>query len=229
MITKFVFIFQSLPGSPGKLFAISLRKVVPVTHEHNITCSKTHLDDTTHKQTIILRQLYAGNEVGSWPMEDLLLTFTLYKVGITHLFTKQELGKPIHMYNIIAIFNFHSLDVVRAYKNLLQEKEALEASVTVLTTSSNQTTKNSSKKEAADGKAQSETVEDVKKSGSAGKGEVVTSPVQEESIHTGEVLDHPLAVREDYVEHGKQLHQDEVYFFVVISTQLYKCYNTGQK
>ena len=86
MITKFVFIFQSLPGSSGKLFAISVRKVVPVMHEHNIICSKTHLDDTTHKQTItgIFRQLYVGNEVGSRPMEDLLLTFTPYKVGITH-------------------------------------------------------------------------------------------------------------------------------------------------
>ena len=117
------------------------------------------------------------------------------------------------MYNIVTIFRFYSSDVVRAYKNLLQEKEALEASVTVLTTSSNQTTKNSSKKEAADGKAQSESVEDEKKSDSAGKGEVVTSPVQEESIHTGEVLDHPLAVKEDDLEHEKQLHQDEVWFF----------------
>ena len=119
------------------------------------------------------------------------------------------------MYNIIAMFNFYSLDVVRAYKNLLQEKDSVEANVTVLTTSSNQTSKNSSKKEAADGKAQSETVEDEKKSDSAGKGEVVTSPVQEESIYTGEVLDHPLAVREDYVEHGKQLHEDEVWFFLL--------------
>lgn len=100
-------------------------------------------------------------------------------------------------------------DVVRAYKNLLQEKEALEASVNVLTTSSNQTTKNSSKKEAADGKAQNESVEDEKNSDNAGKGEVVTSPLQEEGVHTGEGLDHPLAVKEDDVEHGKQLDQDE--------------------
>ena len=118
-------------------------------------------------------------------------------------------------------FNFYSLDVVRAYKNLLQEREALEASVNVLTTSSNQTTKNSSKKEAADGKAQNESVEDEKNSDNAGKGEVVTSLLQEEGVHTGEVLDHPLAVKEDDVEHGKQLDQDEVWFFVFMAPQLY--------
>ena len=118
-------------------------------------------------------------------------------------------------------FNFYSLDVVRAYKNLLQEKEALEASVNVLTTSSNQTTKNSSKKETADGKVQNESVEDERSSDSAGKGEVATSPVQEECGHTGEVLDHPLAVKEDDLEHGKQLHQDEVLFYVLMMAQLY--------
>ena len=103
----------------------------------------------------------------------------------------------------------------------MQEKEALEASVNVLTTSNNQTTKNSHKKEAADGNDQNESVEDEKNSDSAGKGEVATSPLQEEVAHTEGVLDHPLVVKEDDVEHGKQLRQDEVWFWVVMTTQPY--------
>ena len=122
-------------------------------------------------------------------------------------------------------FNFYSLDVVRAYKNLLQEKEALEASVNVLTTSSNQSTKNSSKKESADGKAQNESVEDEKNSDGTGKDEVATSPLQEEGVHTGQVLDHPLAVKEDDVEPGKQLHQDEVCLFLVFTSHVMKTKN----
>ena len=43
----------------------SLEKVVPITHEQNIICSKTRLDGTTHEQTIICRQLFAGHVVGS--------------------------------------------------------------------------------------------------------------------------------------------------------------------
>lgn len=118
-------------------------------------------------------------------------------------------------------FNFYSLDVVRAYKNLLQEKEALEASINVLTTSNNQTTKSSHKKEAADGKDQNESVEDEKISDSAGKSEDSSSSLQEEAVHMEGVLDHPLAVKEDDMEHGKQLHQDEVWFYVLMTTQLY--------
>ena len=118
-------------------------------------------------------------------------------------------------------FNFCFLDVVSAYKNLLQEKEALEASVNVLTTSHNQTTKSTHKKEAADSKDQNESVEDEKNSDRTGKSEVATSPLQEEGAHMQGVLDHPLAVKEDDVEHAKQLHQDEVWFYVLMSTQLY--------
>jgi len=103
----------------------------------------------------------------------------------------------------------------------LQEKEALEASVNVLTTSHNQAPKSSHKKEAAEGKDQNESVEDEKNSDSTGKKEVATSPLQEESEHMERVLDHPLAGKEDHVEHGKQLYQDEVWFYVLISTQLY--------
>ena len=43
--------------------------MVPITHEQNIICSKTRLDGTTHEQTIIRRQLFAGHVVGSRPME----------------------------------------------------------------------------------------------------------------------------------------------------------------
>ena len=47
----------------------SLEKVVPITHEQNIICSKTRLDGTTHEQTIIRRQLFAGHVVDSRPKE----------------------------------------------------------------------------------------------------------------------------------------------------------------
>ena len=71
--------------------------------------------------------------------------------------------------------------VVRAYKNLLQEKEASEASVNVLTTTSNQlhVTK-SYQKEAAEceTKDQNEKLESEKNSTS--KAEVAKSPVNEE-------------------------------------------------
>ena len=43
--------------------------MVPIAHEQNIICSKTRLDGTTHEQTIICRQLFAGHVVGSGPME----------------------------------------------------------------------------------------------------------------------------------------------------------------
>ena len=43
--------------------------MVPITHEQNIICTKTRLDVTTHEQTIIGRQLFAGHVVGSRPME----------------------------------------------------------------------------------------------------------------------------------------------------------------
>ena len=43
--------------------------VVPIAHEQNIICSKTRLDGTTHEQTIICRQLFAGHVVASRPTE----------------------------------------------------------------------------------------------------------------------------------------------------------------
>lgn len=84
-----------------------------------------------------------------------------------------------------------------------------------MTTSNNQTTKSSHKKETADSKDQNESVEDEKNSDSAGKGEDARSPLKEEGVQKEGVLDHPLVVKEDDVEHEKQLHQDEVCFYVL--------------
>ena len=39
--------------------------MVSFTHEQNIICSQTKLDDIVHEQTIICRQLFAGHVVGS--------------------------------------------------------------------------------------------------------------------------------------------------------------------
>lgn len=108
-------------------------------------------------------------------------------------------------------FLYFLLDVVRAYKNLLQEKEALEASVNVLTTNSSQSTKTTHKKEATDGKDQKEGVENEKNSNSASKlGEGAASPLQEEGPQNEGVLDHPLAIKEDEGEHGEQLNEAKV-------------------
>ena len=43
--------------------------MVPIAHEQNIICSKTRLDGTTHEQTIICRQLFAGHVMDSRPIE----------------------------------------------------------------------------------------------------------------------------------------------------------------
>ena len=45
------------------------KRVVSFTHEQNIICSQTQLDDIAHEQTIILRQLFAGHVVGFRPMK----------------------------------------------------------------------------------------------------------------------------------------------------------------
>ena len=36
------------------------KSLASITHEHNVTCSKTQLDSIRHEQTIICRQLFAG-------------------------------------------------------------------------------------------------------------------------------------------------------------------------
>ena len=106
-------------------------------------------------------------------------------------------------------FMYLSTDVVRAYKNLLQEKEALEASVNVLTTNSNQTAKNP-KKEAADHdtKDHSETQGDEKTS--ASKPEDAKSPLHEDSKEKDQIMDHPLAVKDDEVEDANQFQSNKV-------------------
>ena len=43
--------------------------MVSFTHEQNIICSQTQLDDIAHEQTIICRQLFAGHLVGFRPMK----------------------------------------------------------------------------------------------------------------------------------------------------------------
>ena len=45
------------------------KSVVSFTHEQNIICSQTKLDDIAHEQTIICRQLFAGHVLGSRPMK----------------------------------------------------------------------------------------------------------------------------------------------------------------
>ena len=59
--------FLTTQGTDLPVF--SLESVVPITHERNIICSKTRLNGTSHEQTIIWRQLFAGHEMDSRPME----------------------------------------------------------------------------------------------------------------------------------------------------------------
>jgi len=61
--------FKLLSDSLGKICHFSPESVVKITHEQNIICRKTRLDGTTHERIIICRQLFAGHEVGSRPME----------------------------------------------------------------------------------------------------------------------------------------------------------------
>lgn len=91
-------------------------------------------------------------------------------------------------------------DVVHAYKNLLREKDALEASVNVLTTSSNHVPK-SLQKEAAESEADNHTGGNGRnESKKTNKEEGAKNPLKGESVEGKEVLDHPLAVKENEVE-----------------------------
>ena len=45
------------------------KSTVSFTHMQNIICSQTQLDGIAHEQTIICRQLFAGQVVGSRPMK----------------------------------------------------------------------------------------------------------------------------------------------------------------
>ena len=44
------------------------KSVISFSHEQNIICSQTQLDDIEHEQTIICRQLFAGHVVSFRPM-----------------------------------------------------------------------------------------------------------------------------------------------------------------
>ncbi|CAH3177527.1 unnamed protein product [Porites evermanni] len=91
-------------------------------------------------------------------------------------------------------------DVVHAYKNLLREKDALEASVNVLTTSTNHAPK-SLQKEVAESEADPHTEGNGRnESKKTNKEEGAKNPLKGESVEGKEVLDHPLAVKENEVE-----------------------------
>ena len=55
---------QSDPSFLSRSDCKKEKSVVSFTHEQNIICSQTQLDDIAHKQTIISRQLFAGHVVG---------------------------------------------------------------------------------------------------------------------------------------------------------------------
>ena len=59
-VTEFVFLHNSDRKKE--------KSVVSFTHEQNISCSQTHLDDIAQEQTIICRQLFADHVVGSQPI-----------------------------------------------------------------------------------------------------------------------------------------------------------------
>lgn len=100
-------------------------------------------------------------------------------------------------------------DVVRAYKNLLQEKEALEATVKVLTSGNTQPTKSSQRNEPTHSRDQKEVVKDEISSDKTSKSGGLASPLEEDGFKKGEVLDHPLAVKDDEGNDESQLPSDK--------------------
>lgn len=100
-------------------------------------------------------------------------------------------------------------DVVRAYKNLLQEKEALEATVKVLTSGNTQPTKSSQRNEPSHSRDQKEVVKDEISSDKTSKSGGLASPLEEDGFKKGEVLDHPLAVKDDEGNDESQLPSDK--------------------
>ena len=83
---------------------------------------------------------------------------------------------------------------------MLREKDALEASVNVLTTSSNHAPK-SLQKEAAESEADNHTGGNGRnESKKTNKEEGAKNPLKGESVEGKEVLDHLLAVKENEVE-----------------------------
>ena len=73
-ITEFVFLRNIFGKRSDLLFSLERdrnneKSLVSFTHEQNIICSQTKLDDIAHVQTVICRQLFAGHVVGSRPMK----------------------------------------------------------------------------------------------------------------------------------------------------------------
>lgn len=99
-------------------------------------------------------------------------------------------------------------DVVHAYRNLLQEKEALEASITVLT--ANNQSANSQKKDTAEHPEAKDQIEKLENDeNSSFKAEGATSPIHEQVKEKVEVVDHPLALKEDEAEGAIQSQPDK--------------------
>ena len=71
--------------------------MVSFTHEQNIICSKTKVDDIEHEKTIICRKLFAGHVVGSQPMKRKKTSFATidncigWTPGVLTIFTNQIL------------------------------------------------------------------------------------------------------------------------------------------
>ena len=86
----------------------SLEKVVPVTHEQNIICSKTCLDGTTHEQTIVRRQLFAGHVVDSRPMERKKKTHQMINTFIFPQQLKNERDGDKHVVHATVVERFVS-------------------------------------------------------------------------------------------------------------------------
>lgn len=112
---------------------------------------------------------------------------------------------------IILLFNWYicCADVVHAYRNLLQEKEALEASITVLT--ANNQSANSQKKDTTEHPETKDQIEKLENDeNSSFKAEGATSPIHEQVKEKVEVVDHPLALKEDEAEGAIQSQPDKV-------------------
>ena len=62
------------------------------THEHNIICSQTQLDDIANEQTIICRQLFAGQVVGFRPMKRKKIASNDNNVYFPYLFSCSNTG-----------------------------------------------------------------------------------------------------------------------------------------
>ena len=68
--TEFVYLMNILGKRSDLPFSHKKEKsTVSFTHVQNIICSQTQLDGIAHEQTIICRQLFAGDVVGSQPMK----------------------------------------------------------------------------------------------------------------------------------------------------------------